>query len=831
MMASDLGIYSSTSGPTEMNTTFALDLTVNAWISDDPPVINGFLRFEEYYEFDAPIDLAPYASITDVDTANYNGGKLTVEIIDSASEEDRLTIASGGSVQISGSNVSYDGTIIGTFAGGVGVTPLTVTFNENATGWTAGEVLRKLQYRNLADSPLTKPLPPRTVRATVTDGAGLTSNQPVGVVNVIPYNDSPVIDAFDTAVTYVANGVPVVLDIDATITDRDSRHFDGGYLSVWIPRGSAEDDRLTIRNTGLVATNGTNVTYGGTIIGTGFREGYGSVPLQLTFNENATPAKAQAVLRSVQFSNVSNRPSKTQRVIFAQVSDEHDDGSNLVSKLVNVMTGDNAPVVMLDGEVSYTENSAPILFSAGATITDVDSVNFDTGVLTIAATDGATADDRLTIRNQGKAAGKVGINAANVTYGGVVIGVWTGGLGTEPLAITFNANATVAIAQAVLRNVQYSNISDAPLANPRTVGVRLTDGDGGTSNLPTKLVKVVAVNDAPVIGAFDTTMAYVENAVPLVIDNNATVVDLDSANLAGGKLTVAVSANGQTTDRIGIKHVGNLAGQISVSGTTVRYGGVAIGTFAGTTSLVVTLNDKATPAAVQALLRSITFSSLSENPSVLDRTIKVTLTDGDGGTSNLPTKLVKVVAVNDAPVIGAFDTTVTYIAKGTPVVLDTNATVTDVDSVNLNSGVLTVGVITGGQVTDRIDIRHQGTGAGQIGVSGLKVTYGGTIIGSFSGTTSLKVIFNAAATPAAVQALLRNITFRSTSATPSNTNRTIKVTLTDGDGGTSNQPVKTVKVSAISPAASRSPRSSLSFNDLDLSFEMGLVESDLLTVG
>jgi hypothetical protein len=162
-----------------------------------------------------------------------------------------------------------------------------------------------------------------------------------------------------------------------------------------------------------------------------------------------------------------------------------------------------------------------------------------------------------------------------------------------------------------------------------------------TSNLPTKLVKVVAVNDAPVIGCVTGFVNYTENGAPALIAATATVVDTDSIDLATGKLTVAITGNSQTTDRIGIKHVGNLAGQIGVSGTTVSYGGVAIGTFAGTTSLVVTLNDKATPAAVQALLRSVTFSSLSENPSVLDRTIKVTLTDGDGGTSNLPTKLVK----------------------------------------------------------------------------------------------------------------------------------------------------------------------------------------------
>jgi hypothetical protein len=92
-----------------------------------------------------------------------------------------------------------------------------------------------------------------------------------------------------------------------------------------------------------------------------------------------------------------------------------------------------------------------------------------------------------------------------------------------------------------------------------------------------------------------------------------------------------------------------------------------------------------------------------------------------------------VVAVNDAPVIGAFDTTVNYVASGAAVVLDGNATVTDVDSVNLAGGKLTVVTSTNGQTTDRVEIRNEGTGIGKIGVSGLNVTYGGVVIGGFPG--------------------------------------------------------------------------------------------------
>ena len=89
---------------------------------------------------------------------------------------------------------------------------------------------------------------------------------------------------------------------------------------------------------------------------------------------------------------------------------------------------------------------------------------------------------------------------------------------------------------------------------------------------------------------------------------------------------------------------------------------------------------------------------------------------------------------------------------------------------------------------DRLEIRNEGTGAGQIGVSGANVTFGGTTIGTFTGgtgTTPLVVTLNASATPAAAQALVRNVTYRNVSENPSTATRTARFVLTDGDGGTS----------------------------------------------
>ena len=107
---------------------------------------------------------------------------------------------------------------------------------------------------------------------------------------------------------------------------------------------------------------------------------------------------------------------------------------------------------------------------------------------------------------------------------------------------------------------------------------------------------------------------------------------------------------------------------------------------------------------------------------------------------------------------------------------------------------------SGGSADDRLIIRNQGTGAGQIGVSGSNVTYGGTTIGTFTGgvgTTALVVTFNASSSPAAAQALMQNITFANVSEGPSIVPRTVRFVLTDGDGGASNSATKTVNITAV----------------------------------
>jgi len=161
--------------------------------------------------------------------------------------------------------------------------------------------------------------------------------------------------------------------------------------------------------------------------------------------------------------------------------------------------GDLPPAVAFPGAgLNYSAGSAPRLLNPGTTVTDPDSLDFDSGTFTAQVISGGNADDRLTVRNFGSGPGQIGLSGSNVTYGGVMIGSAAGGIGAgSPLVVSFNANATPAAAQALARNITYSSVSAAPVGASRTVQFVVADGDGGVSNPATMLVTIQGAVAAP----------------------------------------------------------------------------------------------------------------------------------------------------------------------------------------------------------------------------------------------------------------------------------------------------------------------------------------------
>ncbi len=218
-------------------------------------------------------------------------------------------------------------------------------------------------------------------------------------------------------------------------------------------------------------------------------------------------------------------------------------------------------------------------------------------------------------------------------------GITISGSGTTVLSLS--GVATLAQYRSILAVVAYGNSTGAYTSGTRSVTVSVNDDMGSTTR--TASVVVQPPNAAPVIANLNgDSQTFTQGAGSVLLDSggNATVTDSDSADFAGGNLTVAVSANGVAgEDVLGIRNQGNGAGQIGVSGNTVSYGGVAIGTYTGGTggaNLVLTFNGNATAAAVQAVVRNLTYDNSNAANSIgqATRTLSVTVNDGDGGTSS-----------------------------------------------------------------------------------------------------------------------------------------------------------------------------------------------------
>ncbi|SDF84993.1 VCBS repeat-containing protein, partial [Bradyrhizobium brasilense] len=173
------------------------------------------------------------------------------------------------------------------------------------------------------------------------------------------------------------------------------------------------------------------------------------------------------------------------------------------TQTINVtITGTNdAPVVTAGNTLSFTAGSAAAAISPAATVTDIDSVDFNGGHLTVALTANGAATDQLTIQNQGTGAGQIGLAGNNVTYGGVVIGTFSGGNNGTNLSVTFtSAAATPAAVQALLDHILYATTSS--VAATKTVTYTVVDGDGvvnggADTGTATATINVTAADTTP----------------------------------------------------------------------------------------------------------------------------------------------------------------------------------------------------------------------------------------------------------------------------------------------------------------------------------------------
>ncbi|MBF0192540.1 MAG: DUF4347 domain-containing protein, partial [Magnetococcales bacterium] len=308
------------------------------------------------------IDQGGNVTVTDGDSADFNGGTLTVAItVNRDATEDLLAIrnqgAGVGQIGVAGANVTYSGTVIGTFAGGSGTNNLLVSLNANANATSVSALLKNITYTN---SDTTNPsTAARTITFSLNDGDGGTSATTTTSASVSRTNDAPTI-AGGATLNYTENNAASVIDATITLADVDDTHLESAVITISANYQSGAD-QLTFTNTANI-TGSWNAASG-----------------TLTLTGTDTVANYQAALRTVKFQNTSDAPTTTARTVSFLVNDGSTNSVTSTAS-VNITALNDAPVLgitqvfappILRSETTNAGATIGSLFAA-ADITDAD---------------------------------------------------------------------------------------------------------------------------------------------------------------------------------------------------------------------------------------------------------------------------------------------------------------------------------------------------------------------------------------------------------------------------------------------------------------------------
>ena len=409
------------------------------------------------------------------------------------------------------------------------------------------------------------------------------------------------------------------------------------------------------------------------------------------------------------------------------------------------------------------------------------------------------------------------INGAESLLAGDVAGV-SGGSGVTSVRIEMNDGSTFDLGTITLSDEDgssnsytfttsdsnTSNQSIAPASAGQTIDLSSnTDFDGITFFTITRngggslffgiddisLTNVTPVNLPPAIGNLNgDSFTYNEGDGQSVIDQGAslTVSDGDSSDFGGGNLTVTItSGEDASEDRLSFD-----SGAVTLSGQTagasVTVDSQVIGTLgnniAAGNDLVVNFTALATLSRVQTLTRAITYENTdTSDPSTGARNVRVTINDGDGGTSSNNDVTISVVSVNDEPTLTATGTNPAFTEGGSASSLFSSASASTIES----GQTLAAMTFTVTNVNDGSNERINADGTAIVlthGTSGTTATNSLGYSVSVSGTTATVTFTGGTLSTAALQTLVNAMSYQNNSNDPNTSNRVVTLTSLQDSG-------------------------------------------------
>ena len=200
-----------------------------------------------------------------------------------------------------------------------------------------------------------------------------------------------------------------------------------------------------------------------------------------------------------------------------------------------------------------------------------------------------------------------------------------------------------------LLNVEYNNLADEPLATTREILISVFDGRNYNDPLTKVTINIVTFDDAPIIepsgeqGNTQITAEYNEGTGKDEVDvlaPNLVVRDSDNENL--------VSAS------IYIEEIFDADNELVFVNTTTLEGTGVVCEPVTCEGEYLELSGEASPNTYQDILRSLKYVNMkqvSEFPSLFDRTVKLSVSDGNSNSSSDAEIIVDVLALNQRVIV------------------------------------------------------------------------------------------------------------------------------------------------------------------------------------
>jgi hypothetical protein len=583
-------------------------------------------------------------------------------------------------------------TVVGALPGSIVVdassTATTIKLTGTGTAAQYEAAIEQITFSSTSDNPTVGgTATTRTITVVVSDGDA-SSAPATATVTVSDSNDAP--DGTSATITATEDTFRVLTASDFGFTDPDT----GDTMSA-----------VTI--TGITGSGQIYYDADGTA-GSGAPLAVSSLPQTYTVAELA---EGRVLFKAGPDAN----GAATATIGFKVV--DSSGATNAADPVANTLTIDvaavnDAPVLNnLNGDsVVYNENDPRVQIDLGGNVTlaDVDSANFDGGMLRVEY--GHETGDRLVLANTGGVSivsgTQVFVNdgTSNVQVG--TLAVYTSG-GQRGLEITLDADATPARVQQLLRAFRFDNSSDNPVPGARTFTWTLSDGDGGIATATTT-VTVNALNDRPTI----VGEQFVE--IPGVEGQNSELpTDYKTVQqIFGASFSDAADGNADSFAGIAVQGIGEPA-----SGVWQYYDGSAwvnFGTVSASSALTLTpdtairfVPTDANHAGGSGSPLYVVLIESSDTPVVNGGTADTT---GQGATSRFSGGQIvatySFAPVNDAPELSApTSATVTFTEGDVSVALMQGVKLSDVDFPdNYAGGGLTLSV-SGGAGSGGVNLR------------------------------------------------------------------------------------------------------------------------------